>query len=76
MCFEGRSMQKQARIYQISKRKLSENHTQFQGRFLLDVEIILEPIWVPFGSILGPLLLHFGLIWDQCLMILTTFWKI
>ena len=49
MFFEGRGMQKQAKIYQIPNQKRSKKHCQFQGRFLLDFEVILEPIWAPFG---------------------------
>ena len=44
MFVEGRGKQKQAKIYQIPKRKPSKRHCQFQQRFLLDFDVILEPI--------------------------------
>ena len=52
--FEGRGIQKQAKIYQIPDRKPSKKHCQFQGRFLLDLEIVLGLIWDPFGHARTP----------------------
>ena len=49
MFFQGRGMQKRAKIYQIPTLKPSKNHSQFQTRFLLDFEVILEQILAPFG---------------------------
>ena len=47
-------MQQQAKIYQIPDQKRSKKHCQFQGRFLLNLEVILEPIWAPFGHARTP----------------------
>ena len=38
-------MQKQAKIYQIPDQNWTKKHCQFQGRFLLDFDVILEPNW-------------------------------
>ena len=48
MFLEGRGRQTRAKIYQIPNRKPSKKHCQFQGRFLLDFDVILGPIWAPF----------------------------
>ena len=54
MRFEGRGMQKHSLIYQIPERKPSNKYYKFQRLFLLDFEVILEPIWAPFGHARTP----------------------
>ena len=54
MFFEGRGMQKHAKIYQIPQRKPSNKYYKFQRRFVLDFNLILEPIWATFGHARTP----------------------
>ena len=83
MCFEGLGMQEQAKIYQIPERKPSNKYYKFQGRFLLDFEVIWGPIWAPFGHARPPfdektdsrdLVIFVGHPWARQSALLACFW--